>query len=125
MIPTPDQFLKERESAERGLRALPLPNLSDEEIVHFIGSVKWTFAKSMPFIPHFYAVRQKCPDAHLFLRFAQHIRDHGYDQQFGKRMFRYFDWETDGVVHIYWTMDPDIYDTVIINRAVKKPPKEA
>lgn len=84
-----------------------------QEIKDFISSHNWTFAKSMPFIPHWYVVLKNCRDKDEFFNVCQIIRDCGTPRKFGKRTFIYLD--LDG--YSYWTMDEKIEDTTIINRA--------
>ena len=38
----------------------------------------WTFAKTMPHIPHWYVVRRKTISAEEFDAFAEHLQTHGY-----------------------------------------------
>ena len=79
----------------------------------FIANMKWTFAKSMPTLPHEYIVRWNIP-AHdeMFTEFAQYIRDHGYKQNFYSREITYLD--IDG--HKYWTMGSPIHNSISIAR---------
>ena len=37
--------------------------MSDDEIRQFIGDHEWTFAKTMPTIPHWYTLRNDLPSA--------------------------------------------------------------
>jgi hypothetical protein len=59
-------------------------DLSVVEINSFIEDHAWTFAKTLPHIPHSYVVKAKCRSAHEFERFVMHIRKHGYKAKFGK-----------------------------------------
>ncbi len=87
--------------------------LTEQEIRTFIGSYRWTFAKTMASTPHEYLVRGKTvPDA-PFVRFAAHIRAAGYRTRFGGRIYTYFD--LDG--YHYWTMGNPMPETTILNRA--------
>jgi hypothetical protein len=95
-------------------------SMSDEEIQSFISGHKWTFAKSMPKIPHSYVVREKCRSELEFERFVMHIRRHGYKATFGRTVYTYFDWEVEGVMHRFWTMGDPLHRTIIINRAAKR-----
>lgn len=90
--------------------------LDDDEIDEFIAENRWTFAKSMPWLPHEYVVRERVRNETRFVNFVLHIREHGYAEQFGKRTYTYLDWGP----FKYWTMGSPIEQTIIINRARKK-----
>ena len=86
--------------------------MTDIEVQDFIDKRKWTFAKTMPWCPHFYTVR-KGKDDELFCQFAMHIRENGYEKKWCNYLHTYFDvgeW-------YYWTMGNPIAETTIINRA--------
>jgi hypothetical protein len=91
--------------------SVPLPTVLQE----FIGSVHWTFAKTMPEWPHEYIVRGQV-DEDLFMIFVQHIRSQGYVGKFYERDFTYYDYG--GMV--YWTMGEPLGETTIINRCRKE-----
>lgn len=91
-------------------------DLSEQEIRDFIQNNFWKFAKTMKHIPHQYCVGETCSDKEMFFRFASHIRKHGYHKNFFKKVYTYFDVDE----YQYWTMDDNIEDTEIINRAIKK-----
>ena len=78
-----------------------------------IAASTWSFAKSMPQIPHCYTSRKNAPSDDDFVAFAAVIRSHGYDERFFSRSYRYLDidgWQ-------YWTMGNHPEATTIINRA--------
>ena len=85
------------------------------EILNFINTSQWRFAKTMPQWPHEYVVRNWRPDKEpVFERFVMLIRDQGYDAPFlDHATYRYL--EIDGCK--YWTMDEPPDETTIINRA--------
>jgi len=85
-----------------------------DEIIDFIRTEKWTFAKTMPEWPHEYLVRERV-DELLFVKTAEHIRENGYEGKFYSKTIIYF--ESDG--YIYWTMGAPINETTIINRTEK------
>jgi hypothetical protein len=97
----------------------------DEAIRRFTEVVKaqrWTFAKSMPTIPHEYTLRQRWvngPDGMSFDHAVLAIRIHGYQEMWRGRRFTYLD--IDGWK--YWTMGSPVPETRVINRAriVKDP----
>ena len=86
----------------------------DPEIIEFITTSHWRFAKTMPQWPHEYVVRSWAPDKDpVFQRFVILIRKQGYDAPFLAANYRYLevgDWK-------YWTMGEPPEDTTIINRA--------
>ena len=81
----------------------------------FIGSSKWTFAKTMPEWLHEYIVRDRV-DENLFVRLVLHIRANGYEGKFYRNTITYYD---DGGL-VYWTMGAPIEETTIINRCRKE-----
>ena len=86
----------------------------DPEILEFIQSSQWRFAKTMPQWPHEYVVREWRPDQEqVFERLVGFIRTHGYDAEFGGATYRYL--EVDGWK--YWTMGAPPNETTVINRA--------
>ena len=79
-----------------------------EDLLTFINSQTWTFAKTYAKTwPHEYIVMEKV-DKELFLKLAEFIDENGYDEYFYEKKQRYFDF--DG--YSYWHMDN------IINRCV-------
>ena len=82
------------------------------------GRQGWTFAKTMPESPHWYALRRdwsRGPGGHglSFDAAVAAIRTLGFDRQWGGRTYRYlrlagFD---------YWTMGAPIPETTLVNRA--------
>ena len=87
--------------------------MNDDHIRRFIGDHEWTFAKTMPTIPHWYTLRKKAKRDEDFAAFVQEIRVRGVARQFGRKSFTYFD--IDGWT--YWTMGSPIEETILINRA--------
>ena len=86
-----------------------------DEIVNFIETEKWTFAKTMPEWPHEYIVRERV-DEQLFLKMVELIREFGYEGNFYSKPIVYFD--HNGLT--YWTMGAPIEETIIINRTQKE-----
>jgi hypothetical protein len=87
--------------------------VTDEEIRAFIDEHEWTFAKTMPQIPHWYTLKRKAKSDEVFADFVQEIRLRGVVRPFGRRTFTYLDF--DGWT--YWTMGEPVEDTILINRA--------
>ena len=86
-----------------------------EELLSFVSSERWTYAKTMPDWPHEYLVRERV-DRNLFELTVAHIRSNGYEGSFYKRKIVYY--EEDGLV--YWTMGAPLEETTIINRCRKE-----
>lgn len=91
-------------------------DLTAEQIDAFIAANTWKFAKTMAKMPHEYIVKERCSNPEFFERFVMHIRRHGYEGRFFKRVFVYFDVGQ----YQYWTMGDTLENTIIINRAIKK-----
>jgi len=81
------------------------------ELREFVGTSRWTFAKTMPEWPHEYIVRDRVDPA-LFEALVRHIREHGFDGRFYDRILTYF--AEDGL--LYWTMGNPVEETTIVNR---------
>lgn len=82
---------------------------------------EWTFAKTMPHIPHFWTARRDWPKPELFTEVCQFILDNGVMEQF--KTFKakpYF--YANGFR--YWIMGPPD-TTTVINRCDPKHPKLA
>lgn len=78
----------------------------------FIAASAWTFAKTMPEIPHEYVVRGRTAEPDEFTWMVAQIRAHGFDASFGARTFTYLVVDD----HKYWTMGAPIEETTVINR---------
>jgi hypothetical protein len=77
----------------------------------FIAASRWTFAKTMPTVPHEYTVRGRTAHHH-FEQMVEHIRAHGYERRWWDTTLTYLEiggWKL-------WTMGAPIQETVIINR---------
>jgi hypothetical protein len=86
-----------------------------DELREFIRTSPWTFARTMPEIPHEYTLRKNAPDEKLFERVVLYIREAGYEGIFGSATYTYLN--IDGWK--YWTMGAPLKDTTLINRAKK------
>ena len=85
-----------------------------DKLREMIARCEWTFAKSMPFAPHEYIVKDKCPlTAEEFECFVIMQREHGVKERWGKynNPYLYID------DYKYWTMGAPLEDTTVINRA--------
>lgn len=85
------------------------------EIEKFIDNHEWTFAKSMPKMPHEYICKDYLSNNEklLFEQIVQYIRDFGTPAYFFKKQYIYLKVED----HYYWTMGNPIAETTILNRA--------
>ena len=94
-------------------------NLTDEMLIEYITSVKWTFAKTMPKWPHWYTIRDWNMDKEqTFVDFVYHIRKYGVKEPFYKKTHIYFYFHN----YKYWTMGDPLETTWVINRALKNAP---
>ena len=85
-----------------------------------IARCEWTFAKTMPWCPHEYIVRGKCPFTDdEFVHFVSMQREYGVKEHWGKYYFPYLYIDD----YKYWTMGAPIEETIIINRAQIDKPK--
>ncbi len=91
--------------------------IRDEERARiFIAKHEWKFAKTMPWVPHFYINRMKLnPEDKLeFDWFVEKSREYGVLATWGKHQpkpYWYIDeWK-------YWTMMAPVEETFILNRA--------
>jgi hypothetical protein len=89
-----------------------------DPVAAFVSSVSWRFAKTMPRWPHWYVMKDWNPgrDAE-FNELVRRIFEAGSDEPWGeppyRRVVRYYrlgDFK-------YWSMDPTIEETDLVNRA--------
>ena len=82
-----------------------------------IARCQWTFAKTMPWAPHEYIVRGKCPlTEEEFLYFIDMQRRFGVKEHWGKYFNPYLYIDD----YKYWTMGAPVEETIIMNRAKVK-----
>ena len=85
-----------------------------DKLRSMIARCKWTFAKTMPFAPHEYIVRGKCPlSEEEFLYFINMQRNYGKVERWGKYITPYLYIDS----YKYWTMGAPVEETTVINRA--------
>lgn len=77
----------------------------------FVDEQHWTFARTMPELPHEYIVRKRV-DEELFERLVLHIRNQGCEGRFYEKAITYY--EEAGLV--YWMMGAPLDETTIVNR---------
>lgn len=85
-----------------------------EKLRELIARCEWTFAKTMPFAPHEYIFKGRCPlSAEEFEYFVNMQREHGIRERWGKynNPYLYVD------DYKYWTMGAPLEETTVINRA--------
>ena len=80
-----------------------------KNIEDFINKQTWTFAKTMPEIPHYYIIRDTLPDddRKRFDTFAEYIKENGYPDTFDSKEYTYLKLSN----YKYWVIDN------ILNRA--------
>jgi hypothetical protein len=79
------------------------------DLLNFVASAGWKYAKPMPRWPHEYILRDLV-DRVLFDRLVRHIRDHGYEGRFYERKITFYD--EGGLT--YWTRGEPSATTEII-----------
>lgn len=85
-----------------------------DKLQEMITRCKWTFAKTMPWCPHEYIVRGKCPlSEEEFQYFIEMQRNYGKVERWGKYITPYL--YIDG--YKYWTMGAPVEETIVMNRA--------
>ncbi|MBO4443679.1 MAG: hypothetical protein J5814_02775 [Bacteroidaceae bacterium] len=88
--------------------------LNYDKLRGMIARCQWTFAKTMPFAPHEYIVRGKCPlTEEEFLYFVDMQRRFGKEERWGRYNFPYLYIDD----YKYWTMGAPYEETTVINRA--------
>ena len=91
-----------------------ISELDYDKLREMIARCEWTFAKTMPFAPHEYIFKGRCPlSAEEFEYFVNMQREHGIRERWGKynNPYLYVD------DYKYWTMGAPLEDTTVINRA--------
>lgn len=85
-----------------------------EKLREMIARCTWTFAKTMPWCPHEYIVRGKCPlTEEEFLHFIEMQRKFGKVERWGKYITPYLYIDD----YKYWTMGAPAEETMVMNRA--------
>jgi hypothetical protein len=99
--------------------------MSEAEAVALVDSLTWTFAKTMPFIPHFYIVRDRHLDSERFEALVRYLRSHGQPGRWGSRPRSTVLDEgriIEGLIYCdlgeqrYWTMGWPIDEETVVNR---------
>jgi hypothetical protein len=85
-----------------------------EKLREMVTRCEWTFAKTMPWCPHEYIVRGKCPlSEEEFLFFIDMQRNYGKVERWGKYITPYLYIDD----YKYWTMGAPVEETIVMNRA--------
>ena len=85
-----------------------------DKLREMVARCEWTIAKSMPWCPHEYIVRGKCPlTDDEFVHFVDMQRNYGKVERWGKYITPYLYIDD----YKYWTMGASYEETIIINRA--------
>lgn len=91
--------------------------MDDAGFKEYIAGSRWKFAKTMAHIPHEYTVKEWEPwREDLFEQAVMFIRENGYEQNFFRATYLYYDVDE----RQYWTMGAPLVETILINRAVRK-----
>jgi hypothetical protein len=96
-----------------------------EEAIALVDSLTWTFAKTMPFIPHWYILRDRDLDSKRFEDLVRYIHNTGCPGRWGRKP-RSTVLEGGRIIegliycdigdHRYWTMGWPIGEDTVINR---------
>lgn len=94
--------------------------MTETEALSFVEGQTWHFAKTMPQWPHWYCLAREASDRAEFYAFVRHIRGTGYQAEFRPELREAWAtrWYLDLGPHHYWTMDPTVEQTTLINRAL-------
>ena len=91
-------------------------NYTEKEFKDFVNQFNWIFAKTYAdTAPHEYIVLKKVGEQHRdeFIKIAKFIRKKGFKAYYYSRAGYYYIIDE----NYYWTMDDDVNDTDLINRA--------
>ena len=91
-------------------------NYSEQQFKEFVNKFEWIFAKTYAEIaPHEYIVLKKVGYQHKaeFIKIAEFIRQKGFEAFYYSRVGFYYILDE----YYYWTMDENVKDTDLINRA--------
>lgn len=85
---------------------------AEARFTRMLESKKWQFAKTMPYVPHWYTLRKWWSFDDEFAEVVTAMRTDGVDEMYGKRKSRVF--ILNG--YKYWTMMYPVEETLLINR---------
>ncbi len=90
--------------------------MQEIELQEILLRASFRFAKSMPYLPHYYTLRKMWDSDQIFDDAVNKIRELGIPRAFGKRQFIYYDFGG----NTYWTMGDPVPETILINRAERR-----
>lgn len=88
--------------------------MTHEDVERILASKKWHFAKTMANIPHCYARKREWGNDAEFFEVVKFLRQHSVPEKFWRKTYLYYHLNGEK----YWTMDENVMDVEIINRAV-------
>ena len=86
--------------------------MTESQVIEFLESHTWTFAKTMPWIPHWYIVRKESKNEEIFELVVDFIQKNGIPFVFGRKTYIILIYKG----FRYWTMGFPPKETTIINR---------
>ena len=99
---------------QRSYSSLFIKSEERDKLREMVARCEWTFAKTMPWCPHEYIVRGKCPlSEEEFIYFIDMQRNYGKVERWGKYITPYLYIDD----YKYWTMGAPYEETIIMNRA--------
>lgn len=87
--------------------------LTDDDFITVAQSFEWTFAKTMPHIPHEYIVRGKTANEDTYIAMFQTIESRGEYRDWNGTQYQYL---RPGDGYKYWKMTDVLDESTIINR---------
>lgn len=92
------------------------PTMTPEELTKLLESATYRFARTMPWIPHWYTLRKTWNDDSLFAAVVKAIRDLGEVRPWPEKKPKYHHTYFDANGWTYWSMGEPIHETTLINR---------
>jgi hypothetical protein len=83
-----------------------------DELREAVAGLTWTFAKTMPHIPHWYIVRSPANET-IYAELFNAIHERGYTAKFGSAKYKYLEL---GDGFKYWAMTTNLAVSKILNR---------
>ena len=88
-----------------------------EEATRILESKQWKFARTMPWVPHYYSLKVQWADPEQFVAAVQAIEDHGVPMLWGKKPAKKYldigEWR-------YWHMSSSQEATLINRELIEK-----
>lgn len=89
--------------------------LPEDEFAALISGANYRFAKTMPYMPHWYTMKNTWADPTLFFDVVFSMRHYGQIEHWGKRQTPNWYYYHDGIK--YWTCSLDWRDCTLINKS--------